>query len=90
MFAARPRSRNRSILLSNLSAIFSADGSLQSEVMAFHSTVVKPSSRAMRNTAGLRAPNGAVRRPVLDGDAVDELATDGAVADFERRPLWAR
>jgi len=46
-------------LLINSFAIRSADGSLQSEVIAFHSTGSRPSSRAMRKTAGRRAPKAA-------------------------------
>ena len=39
-------------------AIRSGEGSLQSEVIAFQSTGFRPISRAMRNTAGRRAPYG--------------------------------
>ena len=42
----------------NAPAIRSSDVSLQSEVIAFHVITRSPSSRAILNTAGLRAPNG--------------------------------
>ena len=77
--AARASAADRSSS-SSCAAIRSADGSLQSEVIAFHSTGFRPSSRAMRNTAGRRAPNGG--RKNFTGAARDLLQRFAGALQF--------
>ncbi len=58
MFAAHPHRSSRSIVCISRFAIASAEGSLQSEVIAFQSTGTSPSRRAVLITPGRRAPKG--------------------------------
>src|ERR1700733_819806 len=57
-FVAQPRRWLLLILVHNRSVMQSAEGSLQSGVMAFQRTGVMPSERATLNTTGRRAPKG--------------------------------
>jgi hypothetical protein len=58
MLAARPRRSRLSILAVRRWTIVPGTGSLQSEVIAFQSTGTRPIWRAVRSTAGRRAPKG--------------------------------
>ena len=58
ILAAQPRRSSLSMVRVSRSTITSAEGSFQSEVIAFQSTGSSLSSLAIRNTAGRRAPKG--------------------------------
>jgi len=73
MFAASPRRSSPSIFFINSFAIRSADGSLQSEVIAFHSTGSRPVPRNAE-TAGRRAPKAAEKISRHTGNLLQRFA----------------